>query len=135
MSPRLHVLGLLDEQALGVLEQDPFHEQQSAVILEAMDQNHVAAVKVVASLAPLQLFIEARCQAELAERSIFSTPALFLAMNLADEGIHMLEDHATPPGRTARIWRPTGIGIKSLPGLREPSASRWQTFRAALKTL
>ena len=38
----LHILGLLNEDALGVLEQSAFHEKQSAIILEAMDLNHVA---------------------------------------------------------------------------------------------
>jgi hypothetical protein len=78
---------LLDEQTLGVLEQSPFHEKQSAIILEPMDQNHLATVDIVASLAPFQFFIETRRKAQFAQRGIFSAPARFLAMDLADERI------------------------------------------------
>ena len=39
----LHILGLLNEDALGVVKQSALHEKQSAIILEAMDQNHIAA--------------------------------------------------------------------------------------------
>jgi hypothetical protein len=85
---RLHIPGLLNEDILGVLKQSAFHEKQSAIILEAMDQNHVATIQIVASFAPLEFFIEARRKAELAERGIFSAPAFFLAMNLTYEWIH-----------------------------------------------
>ena len=40
----LHILGLLNEDALRVFQQSAFHEQQGAIILEAVDQNHFAAI-------------------------------------------------------------------------------------------
>src|SRR5579862_5270999 len=44
---RLYILGLLNEDSLGILEQSALHEKQSAVILEAMDQDHVAGIEIV----------------------------------------------------------------------------------------
>src|ERR1700722_10757777 len=88
----LHIPGLLNEDALGVFKQSAFHEKQSAIILKAMDQNHVSTTQIVASLAPFQFFVEARSKAQLAKRGIFGTPALFLAMYLTYEWIHSCFD-------------------------------------------
>src|SRR6202042_3704829 len=100
----------LNEDMLGILEQSAFHEKQSAIILEAMDQNHIAAIQIVASLAPFQVLIEARRKAQLAERGIFGAPASFLAMKLCYARMHQrhcrcprLDDNELLPGQEDQV--------------------------------
>ena len=85
----LHILRLLNKDAIGVLEQGTFHEEQSAVVLEAMDQDDVSSIDVVAGLAPLQFFVESSSEAQLAKRSKLRSPPPFTGVDLADEWVHI----------------------------------------------
>jgi hypothetical protein len=84
----LHVLGLLNQDVLGVLEQSTLHEQQSAIVLEAVDQNDIFTIEVIAGLTPFQFFVESGLESEFAQHSIFNAPAFLLAVDLTDEWIH-----------------------------------------------
>src|SRR5690348_14563660 len=53
-----------------------------------MDQDDVATLQAITGLPPFQLFVQARCQAELAKRGKFGAPALFPAMHLGYLWIH-----------------------------------------------
>ncbi len=71
---RLHVLGLLNEDAFGVLEQRALVKQDGAVLLEAVDERDVLAVERVARLTPLQVFGQPAVEQDLAELLELSAP-------------------------------------------------------------
>jgi hypothetical protein len=91
---------LLNEDALGVFEQSAFHKEQSAIVFEAVDQDYVFTVEVIASLTPFQLFVESGRETKIAQRSKFGAPAFLLAVDLTDKWIHEYPCTWTPP-----LWR------------------------------
>jgi hypothetical protein len=49
-----------------------------------MDQHHVPAIEVIASLTPLQFFVEPGRETECAQGRKFSAPEFLFAVNLTD---------------------------------------------------
>ncbi len=85
---RLHVLGLLNEDALGVLEQRALVKQDGAVLLEAVDERDVLAVERVARLAPLQIFGQPAVEEDLAELLELRAPLVLPLQKRIHLGVH-----------------------------------------------
>ena len=54
------------------------------------DEDDIAAIQVITGLTPLQLFIEAGCQAQAAKCGKFRAPTLLFGMDLTDDRIHVM---------------------------------------------
>ena len=85
---RLHVLGLLNEDAFGVLEQRALVKQDGAILLEAVDERDVLAVESVARLAPLQVFGQPALKEDLAELLELRAPLVLLLQKRIHLGVH-----------------------------------------------
>lgn len=88
LSCGLNVPGLLNKNAFGILEQRALHEEQGAVLLEAVNQDDLAAFQIVASLTPFEFLMEARSQAQLTEGGKFRAPAPLALVDFGDQWVH-----------------------------------------------
>jgi len=84
----LHVLRLLDQNALIVLEQSAFEEQQRTILLERVDQHDVAAALGVARAAPFQFLGRATAESDGSEFPERVLPLLVLGEVPIDLGVH-----------------------------------------------
>ena len=108
----LHVPGLLDEDRFRVLEQRALGKQDGAIFLEAVDESDVPAVKHVAGLAPLQLFLEPGREKDLPELLELRSPRLLPLRKCID-----LPVHGRPPSsRDARADAEWALGLRGVVG-------------------
>jgi len=84
----LHVLGLLHQLPLRVLQQRTLVEEHRAIVVEAVHQEDVLPLEGVAGVAPLQLLGEAAVQGDGAQQGIRLLPGSLLLEEPVDGGVH-----------------------------------------------
>ncbi len=107
------MLGLLDEQALGILHQRALDEEQRAVVLEAVDYDHVLAAQRVAWLTPLQLLGKAASKDDLPELPEFLLPPLLPVHEIVNLWIHAILPEPLLYLHRRQVW-----GAVHIPGIR-----------------
>src|SRR5579883_613346 len=84
LSASLHILRLLNENAIRIAHQSTFKKEQRTVLFESVYDHNIAAVIRVAWLAPFKLFLEAAVEHDLSQLLHLTPPRLQRAKNFID---------------------------------------------------
>ena len=88
LPPRLRMLRLRDQNALGILQQRALDKQKRTVCLECVNQYDVAFIKRIAGDAPLELLFEPAAEDYGSEQLQFFPPFYGFFNIRVDEGVH-----------------------------------------------
>ncbi len=88
LTPGLHILRLLDQNALGIFQQRAFEKQQRTVLLKSVDNNDVFLVNRVTGLTPFQFFGQPAVENDRPQLLKLFVPFFGFLENSINLGIH-----------------------------------------------